>query len=328
MATPTETASLRALRLLTLASAFVCSCIIAAPADAGISESRSGYERCDDVIIRNSDGSVYTRTHGLFVKNVGCHKGRRVARKYLVDDGAGPKNPLGFSCSGGSDGVACRKGRKHVTWGYYFDRPSSKAGATARRGCGRFHKRGYTIEVDIERGAVGCKRSRQVARSFFFHRSKWDKHGGPGLAQTTWSRHGWSCGLGAGGGGCLRDRDRSLFYYQVVGIPRAGRFNSVRRSYVALRIPDKTVRAGSKIKVTVIGAHALACRVVISDPEGLDPSLKTRWSFISSFDIPIPAGAHPGVRRVIGKCGREVAGHKATKDIRILQPRHSQSRET
>ena len=83
------------------------------------------YRRCRDVVIRNPDGGVYTQTEGLFQKRTGCRVARRLARKYMANDGIHPPRTLGFTCEGGSDGVACRKGvKKRVTWGYYFDRPT------------------------------------------------------------------------------------------------------------------------------------------------------------------------------------------------------------
>lgn len=83
-----------------------------------------GYNRCRDVVIRNSDGGVYTRTRGLFQKNASCRLARKLARRYLANDGIRPPRTLGFICDGGSDGVACSNGEKRVTWGYYYDRPA------------------------------------------------------------------------------------------------------------------------------------------------------------------------------------------------------------
>jgi hypothetical protein len=90
-------------------------------------DTASAYKRCRDIVLRNPDGSIYTQTHGLFEKHAACGLARRLARRYLSDDGVRPARILGFVCSGGSDGVACRKGRKRVTWGYYFDRPTARA---------------------------------------------------------------------------------------------------------------------------------------------------------------------------------------------------------
>jgi hypothetical protein len=100
--------------------------VLAAVAPGGQSSANAAkVKRCRDVIIRNPDGSVYTRTHGLFAIRTSCSKARRVARIYLhraEGNGSGrPVRPLGFTCSGGSDGVACHKGRRRVSWGYYYD---------------------------------------------------------------------------------------------------------------------------------------------------------------------------------------------------------------
>jgi hypothetical protein len=81
----------------------------------------AAYKRCRDVILRNADGSLYTRTRGLFEKHTTCGVARRLARRYLADDGESGASLFGFTCSGGGDGVACRKGRRRVTWGYYSD---------------------------------------------------------------------------------------------------------------------------------------------------------------------------------------------------------------
>ncbi len=84
----------------------------------------SPYKRCSDVIIRNGDGSVYTRTYGLWAHRVSCRTARTVSRRYLqgAEGNAGPApRPLGFRCEGGSDGVACKKGRKRISWGFYAD---------------------------------------------------------------------------------------------------------------------------------------------------------------------------------------------------------------
>lgn len=84
----------------------------------------ASYKRCADVIIRTGDGGVYTRTRGLFHLRASCKTARSVARRYLSasegNAGRAPR-PLGFRCRGGSDGVACKKGRQRVTWGYYHD---------------------------------------------------------------------------------------------------------------------------------------------------------------------------------------------------------------
>ena len=84
-------------------------------------DAAARYKRCRNVVITNPAGGVYTRTHGLFVSRGSCRLARRVARRYLINDGAGVKRPYGFRCAGGADGVACRKGRIRVTWGYYYD---------------------------------------------------------------------------------------------------------------------------------------------------------------------------------------------------------------
>lgn len=92
-----------------------------------------------------------------------------------------------------------------------------------RGGCGTTGKKGTKLRV-TSKGEVSCKRAKNVAHSFFFRRDKWDKHGGQSNAQTVWRKGAWGCGLGAGGGGCVRRRDGSRLYYYVV----SGRFPSAR----------------------------------------------------------------------------------------------------
>lgn len=105
------------LRLLTVVgtSLFIASSTMLVLPAAG-----TGASRCHDVIIRNSGGSVYTRTRGLFASHVRCSTARRVAYGYLVVDGEGPKRPLGYRCRSRSDGrgVTCSKGHGSVRWKY------------------------------------------------------------------------------------------------------------------------------------------------------------------------------------------------------------------
>lgn len=104
-------------RLLTVVGASLC---IAIATMLVLPTAGSGASRCQDVIIRNSGGSVYTRTRSLFASQVRCSTARRVAYGYLVLDGEGPKRPLGYRCRSRSDGrgVTCRKGRATVRWKY------------------------------------------------------------------------------------------------------------------------------------------------------------------------------------------------------------------
>ena len=97
--------------------------IVLAPLVAADTAAAQSHKRCKDVILYQN-GSVYTRTHGLWAKRETCKQARRVARKYLTgaEGNAGPApRPYGYRCQGGQDGVSCTKGRRHVTWGYYDD---------------------------------------------------------------------------------------------------------------------------------------------------------------------------------------------------------------
>jgi hypothetical protein len=83
----------------------------------------AGAKHCQNVVLRNPDGTVYTRTKGLSQRNSSCPEARKVARAFLHgSEGAdSPPRPYGFRCSRGADGVSCRKGRKVVTWSWYRD---------------------------------------------------------------------------------------------------------------------------------------------------------------------------------------------------------------
>lgn len=105
---------------LSLTVAHTSGMALATP-HAGRASASSAYKRCHDVTLRNPNGSIYTRTSGLFAKHATCALARRLARVYLSNDAEHDEPVLGFTCSGGGDGVACVKGRRHVTWGYYFD---------------------------------------------------------------------------------------------------------------------------------------------------------------------------------------------------------------
>jgi hypothetical protein len=107
-----------------LGTAVVLVLVLAAFCASAAAVTPVPYKRCQDVIIRNYDGSVYTRTRGLFAKRTSCRIARKVAHWFLVNDGSVTPHPQGFTCIGGSDGVSCRKGGRRVSWGYYRDRPA------------------------------------------------------------------------------------------------------------------------------------------------------------------------------------------------------------
>ena len=78
------------------------------------------------------------------------------------------------------------------------------AAPAATRSCGSFRLDGTTFAVTIEKGHATCATARMVLRAFLS--GKGTLHGppnGPSYKQT-WSLYGWSCGHGAGGGGCIR----------------------------------------------------------------------------------------------------------------------------
>jgi len=83
----------------------------------------AGYKRCGGVALPGGSLDKHTKTEEVFASGTDCRTARRVARIYLREREARGRTvrPLGFRCSGGADGVACRKGKRRVTWGYYFD---------------------------------------------------------------------------------------------------------------------------------------------------------------------------------------------------------------
>jgi hypothetical protein len=110
------------MRRLTAGLALLMVLIAWAPAAASAAPN-SGFKRCKNVVIRTGIGTVYTQTNGLFQRNTSCTEARKVARRYLSgsEGNEATPRPLGYRCSGGADGVSCKKGRKIVTWGYYQD---------------------------------------------------------------------------------------------------------------------------------------------------------------------------------------------------------------
>jgi hypothetical protein len=73
----------------------------------------------------------------------------------------------------------------------------------ARYSCGRIHVPGGVLAVTVVRGRVRCSTARSVFVAFF--NGKGQLHGprnGPAYKQS-WRIGRWSCGHGAGGGGCI-----------------------------------------------------------------------------------------------------------------------------
>lgn len=90
---------------------------------SGQTSAASDYRRCAGVVLSNGSADAHTSTEAVFVDGVTCHKGRRVARRYMKahERGGRRSRPFGFKCSGGDDGVACERDGRRVTWGYYYD---------------------------------------------------------------------------------------------------------------------------------------------------------------------------------------------------------------
>ena len=110
--------------LRSVAAVTLCCAVAGVSAPAGAAPGRAEPQRCRDVVLYNAPGVVFTQTRGLWAIRTSCRIARVVSRRYLSrsEGNAGPRvRPLGFRCSGGADGVACRKGKRTVTWGYYID---------------------------------------------------------------------------------------------------------------------------------------------------------------------------------------------------------------
>jgi hypothetical protein len=95
------------------------------------------------------------------------------------------------------------------------------ASAAQVRSCGSIRADGTSLTVTIEKGSVSCKTARTVLEAFFAGKGKF--HGPPNgpAADQTWTLDGWSCGRGAGGGGCIRNGTnyRNAHKYIVAEVP-------------------------------------------------------------------------------------------------------------
>ncbi len=112
-----------------------CVCTVAVLASLlGAGHASAHPRSCRNVVIRNADGSIYTRTHALRAKRVGCRRARKIAHARLVDDGAGKGKYRGFECRSSASGVHCHRHRKRVSWRYAAARTAraaeTRAGAT------------------------------------------------------------------------------------------------------------------------------------------------------------------------------------------------------
>jgi hypothetical protein len=81
---------------------------------------------------------------------------------------------------------------------------AAQSAPAATMSCPSFRLDGSVFDVTIEKGSVSCRTAATVLRAFLSGKGK--LHGppnGPAYLQT-WTLDGWSCGHGAGGGGCIR----------------------------------------------------------------------------------------------------------------------------
>jgi hypothetical protein len=95
---------------------------------------------------------------------------------------------------------------------------SGTASALQRRHCGSIEIAATSFQVFVERGSVSCGQARAVMRALYsgHHREVCYRHdrlecrnGRPtDRANTVILIGHWRCGTGAGGGGCLRGRER------------------------------------------------------------------------------------------------------------------------
>ena len=100
-------------------------------ADAMAAKARRATVRrtCRDVVVRLADGTVYTRTQGLFATRTRCATARRVARAYLrgAEGTEQAPRPLGFVCRSRAGGEICRNGRRRVSWRYAASSAAAEA---------------------------------------------------------------------------------------------------------------------------------------------------------------------------------------------------------
>lgn len=78
----------------------------------------ASYSYCEDVVIYQGDGSIYTQTVNLKKKRTSCKIARSVARQWLseAEGSATEPHPHGYRCRGGDNGITCRKGKRRVVW--------------------------------------------------------------------------------------------------------------------------------------------------------------------------------------------------------------------
>lgn len=83
--------------------------------------------RCPEVVLFNSDGTVYTGTKGLSATRVRCTLARAVARDFLMRAEGNPEilRPFRFRCTYRRNGIAvrCQRGGQIVSWRFYFSGP-------------------------------------------------------------------------------------------------------------------------------------------------------------------------------------------------------------
>lgn len=74
--------------------------------------------------------------------------------------------------------------------------------AKGPRACGSFGAARHPYKVTVERGRVTCAYARDVLRRFLG--GEGELHQGTSSASTYTLLGSWTCGRGAGGGGCIR----------------------------------------------------------------------------------------------------------------------------
>ncbi|MGK2939451.1 MAG: hypothetical protein ACSLFR_16885 [Solirubrobacteraceae bacterium] len=157
---------MRTLRPL-LAVAAMCTATLALAVAPAPGATTAG-KRCEDVLYRLDNGTVYARTYYLAAYRTSCRTARRVA-SFWLRNAEGNANidslrPYGFTCTGtdtrNGHGMSCRKGRQEVRW---LGQPPKARSASAR--CGN-NKDGEPIYFNLVARGVSCRFARELAVSY------------------------------------------------------------------------------------------------------------------------------------------------------------------
>lgn len=89
--------------------------------------------------------------------------------------------------------------------------PKSAEAFNSGKKCGSFHESALRT-VAYRKGAASCSGAVRVVKSFKTDIEEWNQHGDGNLVTTYWTKNGWKCNQGSGGGNCSKDGKGHLFY--------------------------------------------------------------------------------------------------------------------